>query len=392
MVSAKRKGLEGEDDSASHRQKMAPGRKRGAKKPKTQSSAPGQSTSAAADGSELPQTHASVAFSDQELQSPETPTPQPSKFWTNELRIALLVAVLKELDQTISEKIWHQVAETLRPMKPNISWNGTRAPHYPGEDEKLRASRISHRRGGNCPNTLEVLQQLIAHSQTTSKVSLNLVAVLPAKASVASQQILASFGPGVQLGHCIYREQFSEPASSYIIKSQASGSRTIGRIPEVTLACMRYLRQCYPSIQISVEVEKPARHGLQELAIEADVVFYSKSWAQGQGYASAEECLQKQRPMTTNASFLCCTWGDEGAVALDTKTGELFQSPAYAAPDLKVVDTIGAGDTFIAGMLYAWLCQGNWDLEKKVHFANRVAGMKVGQEGFSDLDRALESF
>ncbi|EAL87935.1 hypothetical protein V6000_001822 [Aspergillus fumigatus] len=126
MVSAKRKGLEGEDDSASHRQKMAPGRKRGAKKPKTQSSAPAQSTSAAADGSELPQTHASVAFSDQELQSPETPTPQPSKFWTNELRIALLVAVLKELDQTISEKIWHQVAETLRPMKPNISWNGAR--------------------------------------------------------------------------------------------------------------------------------------------------------------------------------------------------------------------------------------------------------------------------
>ncbi|EAW23531.1 uncharacterized protein NFIA_022420 [Aspergillus fischeri NRRL 181] len=126
MVSAKRKGLEGEDDSASHQQKKAPGRKRGAKKPKTQSSAPAQTTSAAADGSVLPQTHASVASSDQELQTPETPTPQPSKFWTNELRIALLVAVLKELDQTISEKTWHQVAETLRPVKPNISWNGAR--------------------------------------------------------------------------------------------------------------------------------------------------------------------------------------------------------------------------------------------------------------------------
>lgn len=43
---------------------------------------------------------------------------------------------------------------------------------------------------------------------------------------------------------------------------------------------MRYLRQCYPSIKISVEAEKPARPGLQELANEADVVFYSKSWAQ----------------------------------------------------------------------------------------------------------------
>jgi ketohexokinase len=86
---------------------------------------------------------------------------------------------------------------------------------------------------------LEVLQQLVAHSKTTSKVSLNLVAVLPAKASVASQQILAGFGPKrVQLEHCIYREQFNEPASSYIIKSQASGSRTIvnyNELPEMTV-------------------------------------------------------------------------------------------------------------------------------------------------------------
>jgi ketohexokinase len=54
--------------------------------------------------------------------------------------------------------------------------------------------------------------------------------------------------------------------------------------------------------------------------------------------------------------------------------------------------TIGAGDTFIAGMLYAWLCQENWNLAKKIQFANRVAGMKVGQEGFSGLDKALASF
>lgn len=110
--------------------------------------------------------------------------------------------------------------------------------HYPGEDEKLRASKVARRRGGNCPNTLEVLQQLIAHPSTENSIPLNLVAVLPSKDSVASQQIRSAFEPRVSLAHCIYREQFEEPASSYIIKSQSTGSRTIvnyNELNEMTL-------------------------------------------------------------------------------------------------------------------------------------------------------------
>ena len=42
---------------------------------------------------------------------------------------------------------------------------------------------------------------------------------------------------------------------------------------------MRYLRQRFPAVKISVEVEKPGRAGLEDLAAEANVVFYSKSWA-----------------------------------------------------------------------------------------------------------------
>jgi hypothetical protein len=55
---------------------------------------------------------------------------------------------------------------------------------------------------------------------------------------------------------------------------------TKGRIPETTLRCIRYLRQALPGSTISVEVEKPNREGLVELAAEADVVFYSRSWAE----------------------------------------------------------------------------------------------------------------
>ncbi|KAF9886631.1 Ribosome biogenesis protein brx1 [Aspergillus nanangensis] len=245
-------------------------------------------------------------------------------------------------------------------------------PHYPGEDDKLRAS---------------------SHSASTNEVQLNLVTVLPARSSIASQRIQSDFEPGVQLSHCIYREQFEEPASSYIIKSQASGSRTIvnynelpdmtveeftkiandlgpnatwfhfeGRMPDVTLSCIRFLRQAFPSVRVSVEVEKPGRPGLQELAMEADVVFYAKSWA------------------------------EDGAVALETTHGTLVHRPAYTRDGFKVIDTIGAGDTFIAGMLYGLICQQEkWDMPQKLDFANRVAGMKVAQDGFSALAFGAEN-
>lgn len=39
------------------------------------------------------------------------------------------------------------------------------------------------------------------------------------------------------------------------------------------------------------------------------------------------------------------------------------------------------------------LCQGDkWDVSEKLGFANRVAGMKVAQEGFSGLSKALNSY
>jgi hypothetical protein len=52
-----------------------------------------------------------------------------------------------------------------------------------------------------------------------------------------------------------------------------------GRIPDVTVKCMDYVRNHYPEAKISVECEKPNREGLQALAQKADIVFYSKSWA-----------------------------------------------------------------------------------------------------------------
>ena len=98
--------------------------------------------------------------------------------------------------------------------------------HYPAEDEKLRASSIIRRRGGNCPNTLDVLQQLL-HSNDVSPISLALFAVLPSSSSSGYQELRSSFEPSIDLTQCICREDTTEPASSYIIRSRAGDGRTI---------------------------------------------------------------------------------------------------------------------------------------------------------------------
>lgn len=391
-------------------------------------------------------------------------------------------------------------------------------PHFPTEDSKLRALSLTKRRGGNCPNSLEVLTQLIDRfanddsisSELTGQVSeasnskpkLSLIASLPSRSSPEIQFITSSFiqhggsnegdtTPTVDLSRCIYRAAFTEPISSYIICSQATSSRTIvnhnelpemtvdefitatadlslmkskssndgdytdapdnfwfhfeGRIPDTTLKCIQHLRDHFPSsptrksnrLCISVELEKPKRERLQELAYEADVIFYSRSWAEGEGYESAEVCLREQARLladktrrsdsSSGGRTLVCTWGDRGACAMqlpshaysggrlgvtehDDAKHKVLRRSAYVDRDRAVIDTVGAGDSFIAGMLFGFLCRGSndgsesdigwsteassrqpvWSLERKLEFANALAGRKILQQGFQGLAGEVE--
>jgi ketohexokinase len=66
-----------------------------------------------------------------------------------------------------------------------------------------------------------------------------LVAVLPSRTSDVVAEIKDSFGEGeVDMTHCIYREDYKEAVSSYIIRSTSTDSRTIinyNALPEMTL-------------------------------------------------------------------------------------------------------------------------------------------------------------
>lgn len=79
--------------------------------------------------------------------------------------------------------------------------------------------------------------------------------------------------------------------------------------------------------------------------------------------------------------MIICPWGDEGAVALDVSTGSL--STASSCPPQKIVDTLGAGDTFVAAAIYSLDRQK--DVQKAIEFGCQVAGAKVGFSGYDGI-------
>ena len=83
-----------------------------------------------------------------------------------------------------------------------------------------------------------------------------------------------------------------------------------------------------------------------------------------------------------------CPWGTHGAYALAAADAALHAPAVGAGVDAGgAVDTVGAGDTFIAALLYA-LAQGATP-EQALGCGCAVAGRKVTQRGFVDLASAV---
>ncbi|KAI9249877.1 Ribokinase-like protein [Sporodiniella umbellata] len=176
---------------------------------------------------------------------------------------------------------------------------------------------------------------------------------------------------------CLFRK---EPTpSSYIIQSMKTSSRTIissNAIKEISESeFIEKIEEILAEAPLSwVHFEG---RNIEELG---DIVFFSKLYAEKRGYKSPSEFLQSYKSKCKKDAILLCTWGENGATCLNGKKS--FHAPALR---IKPVDNVGAGDTFVAGIIFC-ISQGH-TLQTALKFACELASKKVAQYGFINLGK-----
>ncbi|XP_047439832.1 ketohexokinase isoform X3 [Mugil cephalus] len=276
--------------------------------------------------------------------------------------------------------------------------------NYPEEDTDSRCLSQRWQRGGNASNSCTVLSLLGASCAFMGSLSPGPVANF----------IMADFSQReIDVSAVVWQVEGQTPCACCVV-CPSSGSRTVvlsdTNLPDVTaedfakvdlrqfkwihwegrnaeeqvkmIQQVEMFNKMLPQqqrITISVEIEK-TREPLYQLFPYGDVVFVSKDVARHFGFHSAEAALKGLYGRVKQGAVLVCAWAEKGADALGPD-GLIVHSDAF--PPETILDTLGAGDTFNAAVIYT-LSKGG-SLNDAVKFGCRVAGRKCGFHGYDGI-------
>lgn len=268
--------------------------------------------------------------------------------------------------------------------------------NYPAEDAEIRALSQRVSRGGNAANTACVLSQF-GHQVDFAGIIID----EPDGRRIETE--LHASGVGTQ--QCV-RLQTGKMPTSYVTLCQSSGSRTIVHMrdcPELSFAdfqqidlqhydwlhfegrniselakILAFCHETVPDTPVSLEVEKP-RDGIETLFTWPNWLLFSRHYVASRSFKQAAELFES---LPADAQAIC-GWGDIGSYGFQNNKTH-FQP---ASPVAQPIDTLGAGDTFNAGVIHSQLSQHS--IEDTLEFANRLAAAKCQQTGFDNLINTL---
>ncbi|EDW19427.1 ketohexokinase [Drosophila mojavensis] len=275
---------------------------------------------------------------------------------------------------------------------------------FPTEDTDRRCLDGYWQRGGNASNVSTVLRLLGANVEFFGMLS----------KSNGFRVLLDDLDRrGIGTQHCPKTEK--DPPFSSVIIVKETGSRTIvhcnknypyityedfmkidldrygwvhfeARHAHETIKMIKAVREHNrihgSSIRISLDFETMFEKNLPLCGL-CNYVVFSSELAKQQGWKSPREtCYALASSVKPTCPSIICPWGSTGAACLDTAVNE-FTNVAALKPD-RIVDTLGAGDSFMAGFIYAtYVMQSS--LPDAVGFANRVAGHKITDFGYDHI-------
>lgn len=158
--------------------------------------------------------------------------------------------------------------------------------------------------------------------------------------------------------------------------------------PEVTYLSRQLKTHAGEKIQLVYDCER-WREGIEAVMSAADFFVASSDFLQSEELNLGEIPLPEKIFQLNRmiAGILVVTHGDKGAYYLNENT--LYQ---VAAPEVKALDTIGAGDNFHGA--FALALQKGFDLHRAVRFSVAVASLSCraygGRNGLPGMAEALE--
>ncbi|GAB3556206.1 carbohydrate kinase family protein [Spelaeicoccus albus] len=164
------------------------------------------------------------------------------------------------------------------------------------------------------------------------------------------------------------------PRARAVVADLDDGSWTDGESPQ----WLRHARSQGATVFADIGWDESGEWAPSKLDLLAECDAFLPNAGEAMAYTRTDSPRDALYALADRVPIAVVTNGADGAMAIDSRTGEEAQVPALNVP---AIDATGAGDVFVAGIMLGTL--GQWPLTDRLAFAALCSALAVQQFGGS---------